>query len=90
MSSRGNAWVSMGCLGWLILGPFILAWYLLRFLGTLTVVAYQAVTGTVREARPEPTRRQMERQASRHRIAGIVILSLCGVIAVACVAGMIA
>ena len=28
ISSRGNAWLSMGPLGWLILGPFILAWWL--------------------------------------------------------------
>ena len=27
ISSRGNAWMSMGPLGWLILGPFILAWW---------------------------------------------------------------
>ena len=24
VSSRGNAWMSLGCFGWLILGPFIL------------------------------------------------------------------
>ena len=28
ISSRGNAWMSMGPVGWIILGPFILAWWL--------------------------------------------------------------
>ena len=28
ISSRGNAWMSMGPIGWLILGSFILAWWL--------------------------------------------------------------
>lgn len=27
VSSRGRAWVSMGCVGWLIFGPFILCMY---------------------------------------------------------------
>lgn len=85
VSSRGNAWVSMGCLGWLLFGPFILAWYVLCALGVLVAAAYSAITGTVREVRPEPTAAKLERQASRHRIAGIVILSVCGVIAVAMV-----
>lgn len=40
ISSRGNAWLSMGPLGWIILGPFILAWYLL-----LAVLALLCVLG---------------------------------------------
>lgn len=86
VSSRGSTWVSMGCLGWLFLGPFILGWYVLCFLGAVAVAITRAITGTVREIRPEPTERQLERQASRHRIAGIVVLSLCGVIAIAMIA----
>lgn len=27
ISSRGNAWASMGCLGWLFLGPILLTAY---------------------------------------------------------------
>lgn len=79
----------MGCLGWLILGPFILAWAILCALGTLTAEAYRAITGAVREARPEPDGRKLERQAARHRIAGIVILAVCAVVAVAVVAASI-
>ena len=37
ISSRGNAWLSMGPLGWLILGPFILAWWLLLVLAVAAV-----------------------------------------------------
>lgn len=37
ISSRGNAWMSMGLVGWLILGPFILAWWLAWMLLVLLV-----------------------------------------------------
>ena len=47
ISSRGNAWLSMGPLGWIILGPFVLAWYLLwiilAVLYQLGVIAVRAV-----------------------------------------------
>lgn len=32
VSSRRNAWVSMGPVGWLILGPFILSFLLIKYL----------------------------------------------------------
>lgn len=47
VSSRGNMWLSMGPLGWLILGPFIAAGYLvllvLQLLFVLTSAAYRAI-----------------------------------------------
>ena len=49
VSSRGNSWVSMGPVGWLILGPVILAVYLaagivivLMWAGSQAVTAVQA------------------------------------------------
>jgi uncharacterized membrane protein len=50
VSSRGSAWVSMGCLGWLVawvvLLPVITAWVLIKlvvFLVRLIVAVAQAV-----------------------------------------------
>ena len=47
ISSRGNAWLSMGPVGWIVLGPFILAWWLLWIilaaLWALGVIAVRAV-----------------------------------------------
>ena len=86
VSSRGSVWVSMGCLGWLLFGPFILAWSVLSALGQLAAEVFRAITGAVREARPEPTTRTLERQVWRHRIAAIVILGACAAVAAAMVA----
>ena len=48
ISSRGNAWMSMGLIGWLILGPFILAgwlfWVLLVVLVQLAALVARAVS----------------------------------------------
>ena len=37
ISSRGNAWMSMGPVGWIILGPFILACWLFWVLAVVLV-----------------------------------------------------
>ncbi len=39
VSRRGNWWVSLGCLGWLLLGPFILAGLFFYCLAMLAVLA---------------------------------------------------
>jgi hypothetical protein len=62
ISSRGSAWLSMGPVGWLVLGPFILAGYtiggvlwcvvaLLRLVFALGVLAVHAAKAA-RGARP--------------------------------------
>lgn len=49
VSSRGRWWISMGPLGWLVAGWFILpvmaAWYLLLGLGWLAVRFFEALRG---------------------------------------------
>jgi hypothetical protein len=41
VSSRGNTWVSMGCLGWLIAAPFIAAalavWLVIKLLAAIVM-----------------------------------------------------
>lgn len=89
VSSRGSVWLNMGCLGWFFLWPFVVAGYAVYALCVGVAALARAITGAVREARPEPTAAKLERQARRHRIAGIVVLCLCGVIAVAMIAASV-
>ena len=45
VSSRGNAWVSLGCFGWLILGPILLCAWLavaaVKLIALLCVAVWQ-------------------------------------------------
>lgn len=43
VSSRGSTWVSMGPIGWMIVGPFVLAFYLLLFVIYLLVLLGRGV-----------------------------------------------
>ena len=47
VSSRGNSWVSMGPVGWLIAGPFLLAFYALYAAGWLAVFLVRLVVALV-------------------------------------------
>ncbi len=50
VSSRGNVWLSMGPAGWLILGPFIAAGYLLLLAVALVFWLASAAVRALSEA----------------------------------------
>lgn len=59
-------WVSMGPVGWIFLGPFLLAWYMIAWSAWLMVMffvwSYQGIAWTVRTLR----RLRNDRRATRN------------------------